>query len=172
MGRQRLDLDGKRFGKLIAMNLRDGRKVKCICDCGTYTWTDIGNLTTGHTKSCGCGEKEARKIAFGLAARNVVLDNYRRGAQKRGLSWELTDTQFDILTSDICHFCKRPPSNLGKTNLPNGLFVYNGIDRLDNNAGYTTVNVVTCCKICNRAKRELSLTVFKQWIQDVVNANS
>ena len=53
-----------RFGKLLALKIDVARKAKdprnnhwiCLCDCGKKTSVITSGLTTGHTKSCGCGE--------------------------------------------------------------------------------------------------------------------
>lgn len=55
----RLDITGKRFGHLIALE-RIALKVgsmsfwKCACDCGLETVVIGRNLTTGNTTSCSC----------------------------------------------------------------------------------------------------------------------
>lgn len=58
-----LDLSGKRFGKLTAIEIskiiysKEGKATKywkCLCDCGNYTEVQVGHLTSGHSKSCGC----------------------------------------------------------------------------------------------------------------------
>jgi len=57
---KRLDLTGNRFGKLVALEYtRTNPKNKmsywlCECDCGTKKEVALGNLRSGHTKSCGC----------------------------------------------------------------------------------------------------------------------
>lgn len=38
-----------------------------------------------------------------------------------------------------------------------------GIDRLDNNKGYSPNNVVTCCFQCNRAKNNKDAKDFINW---------
>jgi hypothetical protein len=173
MGRPALDLDGQRFGRLIATNqLRSSgygtsRERLCYCDCGQETWVSTTDLTSGHNKSCGCWLRDFKKLAPGVSARNIVLDDYKRGASKRHLSWELTDQQFDDLTSRLCFFCDSPPKTIRKTRRCNGVFVYNGIDRLNNLLGYTIANCVPCCKICNRAKSNLSFEDFMQWIRAI-----
>ena len=43
-------------------------------------------------------------------------------------------------------------------------FKYNGIDRLDNTIGYEPDNCYTCCKLCNRAKSDLTQEEFTSWI--------
>lgn len=54
----KLDLTGKRFGMLLAVNYshfeNDGAYWLCKCDCGNETVVLVGNLTHGNTRSCGC----------------------------------------------------------------------------------------------------------------------
>jgi len=58
MGR-RLELEGKRFGRLVAID-RAAKKCNghlcwiCRCDCWNYTVTTGIHLKSGHTQSCGC----------------------------------------------------------------------------------------------------------------------
>jgi hypothetical protein len=53
-----IDLSGRRFHKLTV--IRRGPKVskrtlwECRCDCGQISIVNGGNLTNGHTMSCGC----------------------------------------------------------------------------------------------------------------------
>ena len=53
-----IDLSGKRFGKLIAIEVCEiGKKTKwrCHCDCGNKNFiTKASYLNNGRTKSCGC----------------------------------------------------------------------------------------------------------------------
>lgn len=60
-----IDLTGQKFGRLTVVgreNRQDGIKWvaywKCICDCGNVCVVAGTKLTTGHTKSCGCLQKE------------------------------------------------------------------------------------------------------------------
>lgn len=58
----KIDIVGKRFGKLIAIKLvQDGdanhRKYLCSCDCGKTKVVSEDNLKRGHTKTCGCRNK-------------------------------------------------------------------------------------------------------------------
>lgn len=62
LGKERFDdLTGKRFGKLVVLNLAEQRGKNyiwnCKCDCGALTKVSAGNLRDGHTKSCGCLKK-------------------------------------------------------------------------------------------------------------------
>ena len=64
-----IDLIGHRYGLLTVVERADNDKYGrarwlCVCDCGNTSKVQSGNLRTGHTTSCGCGEKENRaKIA-------------------------------------------------------------------------------------------------------------
>lgn len=58
-----VDLTGKRFTKLLVIkrvaNDKSGNPHwLCKCDCGNYKVIQGGNLRSGHTKSCGCLQKE------------------------------------------------------------------------------------------------------------------
>jgi len=79
LGRRIKDLTGQRFGRLMAIQSTDERQQnsviwECICDCGKTTFVPQANLTTGNTKSCGCGQlyhfKERR---LSLAGRKFGL---------------------------------------------------------------------------------------------------
>lgn len=55
-GKKLLDLTGVRFGKLIAIRKGLGKKWLCACDCGKEKEIDQGNLRSGASKTCGCGQ--------------------------------------------------------------------------------------------------------------------
>jgi len=63
------DLTGQRFGKLVAIERKGkadgmpGNYWVCLCDCGNTTLVNTSNLTSGHTKSCGCSKTTAQKDA-------------------------------------------------------------------------------------------------------------
>lgn len=64
-------------------------------------------------------------------------------AKKKGRVMELTDQQIEAMITSICYYCKKKKE---------GKFI--GIDRKDNNLGYTVENTVPCCWPCNRAKND------------------
>lgn len=58
------DIEGKRFGRLIAIELVPGNgrsRQKCVCDCGNTIEANRTNLVSGNTKSCGCLRKETSR---------------------------------------------------------------------------------------------------------------
>lgn len=66
---KKLNVVGKRFGRLLVISEtenKDGsgrRKVLCQCDCGKQKTTVTTHLVDGHTKSCGCLQKERASSA-------------------------------------------------------------------------------------------------------------
>ena len=60
------DLTGQRFGKIRVVDRapsgpRWQTRWNCICDCGNTKVMQASNLTTGKSKSCGCGAEENRQ---------------------------------------------------------------------------------------------------------------
>lgn len=64
-GRPRLNIAGKRFGRLKVVSFvrLDESKhsiFRCVCECGANFETLGVRLTTGRTKSCGCSRRKPR----------------------------------------------------------------------------------------------------------------
>lgn len=146
---------------------------KCACDCGIVKSVLGGALTSGASKSCGCFKNERASethgLAEGVASRNATFQRYKNQANARGLKFNLSLSEFDGLTKGNCFYCGNPPSQKAVAKGCNGHFIYNGIDRLDNNKGYYLKNCAPCCRRCNRAKDVMSLEEFHLWITKVYN---
>lgn len=59
----KLDLVGKKFNRLSIIEETSDRRrrnivYKTLCDCGNITLIEGGKISRGHTKSCGCLQKE------------------------------------------------------------------------------------------------------------------
>jgi uncharacterized membrane protein len=78
----------------------------------------------------------------------VPFSQCRRGAQKRGIAFDLTKEEFEKLHGEVCYLCGTMPEG--------GC----GIDREDNDHGYSTENSRPCCNLCNMMKRDESLSGF------------
>ena len=67
-GRRRLDITGKRYGKLTALypldRLTSTGSVywRCRCDCGNEVEASVSDLNKGNNKSCGCLKREYQKL--------------------------------------------------------------------------------------------------------------
>ena len=63
---QFIDLTGRRFTRLEVIRLKETNNHKaklweCLCDCGSFCNVFGYNLKSGHTKSCGCLDREKAK---------------------------------------------------------------------------------------------------------------
>ena len=168
-----IDLVGMTFNRLTVIQrdkgTRRGVVWKCLCTCGSNISVRAYDLKIGKTKSCGCYYRETRHIEYGEATFHSTLRDYKGGAKQRGLSFELTEDHFRTLTQKECFYCGDIPRNLAKSKSNNGDFTYNGIDRLDSNKGYIITNCVPCCRICNRAKSNLTIEEWGSYIKRLGN---
>jgi hypothetical protein len=81
----------------------------------------------------------------------------------RGFAFELDKETFRTLTKRSCFYCGSPPEQvrtLHNAATGHAAYTYNGIDRIDNFAGYIDGNVVPCCVACNRAKGTMKQSDF------------
>lgn len=170
-----IDLTGKKFGKLTIIrrdypNKKRGQpKWLCKCDCGNEKIIIGYSLRGGVTKSCGCLTKESaskkNRLESGLSNMRRKINGYKIRAKKRGIEYNLTEEQFKEITQKDCFYCKASPNNIAKQFQYNGIYIYNGLDRIDNTKGYTLENVIPCCKMCNIAKSNHTLQEFKDWVE-------
>lgn len=167
---------GERFGRLTATRFELVGKNKTLvatCDCGgeKVFWK---KSAIRNQKSCGCGISDNGLTGKQRRSWNLRLQGYKSGAKKRGYSWELTLEDFIKISSQSCYFCGQGPKDWECfTNAPSVRkdspladkelykIQISGVDRFDNNLGYTTDNSVPCCVYCNRAKSDLSFQEFK-----------
>jgi len=174
-GREVINLKGQIFGRLevIKSDHKDKRgKIiwKCKCICGNTSLVTTQMLRRKQTVSCGCYQKELRQLPAGIGAFNKILGQYKRGAKKSKRSFSLSKKQFKEITSQNCYYCGCQPSTSygDKPNHHcNGSFVYNGIDRIDNNRGYIKNNIVPCCTTCNIMKRNHSQKDFLAHVERI-----
>jgi hypothetical protein len=76
---KKIDLTGKRFGRLIVISISEKKKSNhihwiCKCDCGNITHPSGNSLKAQLTKSCGCLNKETY-LTFKHGLRNT--DEYK-----------------------------------------------------------------------------------------------
>lgn len=84
----------------------------------------------------------------------------------RGIPFDLTEAAFKELAALPCHYCGAEPTRTFHGRY-NGPFVYNGVDRLNNDGGYSVENCVSCCWTCNRAKQCMSKSDFIAWVERI-----
>ena len=171
----RIDLAGKRFGKLVAVRYEyitdsHGRrrpKWLCYCDCGNAPLVNSQALRSGNTKSCGCSRRNGKPFSKTEDAFQSLLANYRKTSERRNRTFTLTENQFREITKRDCHYCGTPPSLSGEKRWAQSRYYYNGIDRLNNAIGYTPENSVAACGVCNFMKGRLPIESFLQQVNKI-----
>ena len=177
---KKLELVGSRFGRLVVggradSNLR-GRTVWLTeCDCGNSPHISGENLVRGKTRSCGCLSKESSRTNGkkcmhkdrSVAAIRNLYAICRYGAKVRSLEFEITENEYRSFLFDPCFYCGLLPSNRHNDRSGNIVFLYSGIDRVDNRIGYIIGNLVSCCSMCNKGKGVNSASDFLEWVSRV-----
>jgi len=178
-----IDLMNMRFGRLLVVEMAERWEYisthrdiwwKCLCDCGNDAIVSSLRLRGGHTKSCGCLRREICQhgLKEGEASFNKLFSQYKRQAKNRNIIFELTKEEFAYITKLNCYYCGKEPSQefgaRSETRM-NGHYIYNGVDRKDNNEGYINKNVVPCCGFCNMSKKNLPEEIFLLWIERIYN---
>jgi len=178
-----IEMSGQKIGKWMVLKTADkpigstmnkkGAYWECQCECGTIKTVYSSDLRNGHTKSCGCGKAEE------TAARSRKYEPWYRSAltvfKQTYSDGNLTMEQFLELAKMNCHYCGIVPSNKynvfkaenkspTKFSLENGDYIYNGLDRVDNNRPHDLDNLVPCCRKCGTAKLHYTVDEFKEWL--------
>lgn len=179
---------GKKFGILTVLEfshykIRNYDKTKrqscwkCQCACGSIKIITTHSLKNG-IKSCGCLPKGAKRKAPGVAGLNALYYRYKYRAKLAKRSFTLSKKFFKDITSQDCHYCGASPNSISASRstlnnqmseegLKNSIYKYNGIDRIDNNKGYISGNVVSCCGECNWLKGTFEYNEFINLIKKI-----
>ena len=84
------------------------------------------------------------------------LLSYKRGAEKRGIKWLLTEGEFKSFWKKSCSYCGDDIETVG-------------IDRVDSQKPYEISNCKPCCTDCNKMKLDLSEDEFLKLIKKIHN---
>lgn len=171
------DLTGEIFGMLEVLDefRRKGEKwewkTECL-NCNTISWVRDDHMKTGHTKSCGCMnyDKDGRPL---ITDRRLKLlgDVYRdiiRGHVKKESSREKVISLDEVisLSEQKCIYCGEDgfKTYRDRSKKSNYTLIITGIDRLQNDIGYRSDNVVPACQRCNVMKCENTVLDFSVWV--------
>jgi len=138
----------------------------CRCECGAEVIAKGAKLRAKLTTRCGNHTKKPK----GVGSFNAIYRVMSWRAKSKNIKWELTKDFLKEITKLPCNYCGMEPSNIGSGSA-NGNYIYSGVDRVDSSLGYTVDNVVPCCSTCNKAKMQMSVVEFFEWIQRVVAHN-
>lgn len=173
-----------KYNRLTLIKYYKGRW-ECQCECGKITTLTSQQITSGNTKSCGCLNKEQniKKAAKLIAARRKYEPRIA-SAMRVWKQYKYRDPDFIVsfdnwlkISQEKCYYCGIEPNShynmfndtngkSSKYGIDNGLFSYNGLDRIDSNKSHSLDNIVTCCYMCNRSKNNLDLNIFLNKIQN------
>lgn len=87
--------------------------------------------------------------------------DYKYGANRRNLNFNLTLDKFKEITSKPCYYCG------GYSGEGYEEKKYNGIDRIESNKGYIDGNCVSACAECNYMKRHTDTKAFFKQIRKI-----
>lgn len=77
-----IDLAGKKFGRLTVICRHDlwhgSARWKCLCECGNTSYVVGGQLRSGHSRSCGCLNRE------------ISSNHLKKHGQSESNNWEST----------------------------------------------------------------------------------
>lgn len=115
--------------------------------------------------------KNKTQEQLNLSQAKVVYRRYK----KNGFTYDFKE--FLKISQKNCFYCGIEPLGVSKSqfdkrcsfNSRQGFFLYNGIDRKNNNLGYTKENIVPCCDMCNKAKRNVEFNKFLDWLDRIKN---
>lgn len=166
------DIKGKyKLLKLIKIEKSDGKfNRKWLCE-NIYTKEQkiLSNDYLGNYVEKHHNKTKNKDIQIGI--RNKLYSEYKRNALKRNINFELSFDEFDEITNKNCLYCNSEPKEIdinyikqyGCKSQPT---IYkNGIDRINNDEGYTKENCVPCCSKCNMMKRDNDIYDFLKQIE-------
>lgn len=182
---KQLELTGQRFGHLTVIRrafkeeilldiYKHDAKVWWVakCDCGNLKVAPGSRIKCGSVTSCGCKAGNVRDS--GVAAQRAHFTHYRATSKRRKISFDLTQKEFISITTKACHYCGLEWSSdycyrkrKNGTQKYQGVYRYNGIDRIDSEKGYCVENCVPSCKSCNYAKAQMTVQEFRAWVARV-----
>lgn len=149
------DMTNGKFGKLKVIKKTSKRKFGnviwlCKCDCGNIAEVKQGYLVSGHTKSCGCINKEIfigennPRYNPNLSDEERILKRYVLGKEGQ-TNWRITIFKRDNYT---CQKCSKHSGNGSRVDL--NAHHINGYDWAISER-FDTRNGSTLCVECHRA---------------------
>jgi hypothetical protein len=151
-----IEITGQRFGRLEVIERAENQggqtRWTCICDCGTETTVNGGDLASGATKSCGCLQREG-------ARERIREQNFTHGHARPGRrhplysAWgKMRERCSNPNATDYHHYGGRQPNPIKVCERWDDFALFLAdvgdrpapgyqLDRIDNDRGYEPGNV-------------------------------
>lgn len=152
------DLSGKKFGRFtvirrLAKDNYGAYKWLCLCDCGKEKEIRGSHLVSGHTASCGCIYGGGNSRRHGHTVGKKATKTYSTWEHMIRRCHKPEDKDYSNYGGRGIHVCLRWMlfdnflADMGES--PEGL----QLDRIDNNAGYSSKNCRWVTPIINNRNR-------------------
>lgn len=154
-GNKFINLTGRKFNRIEVVSFAGIRRTtgastiwNCRCECGTLLVVPTGNLTSGHTQSCGClrDELSRARIRHGFTGRERRRSEYRSWEAIKGRCRRPTDTAYPGYGARGINVCdhwfnlfENFYADMGDRPSPK-----HTIDRIDNDGNYSCGHCEQC----------------------------
>lgn len=148
----RIDLKGKKFGRLKVISLSEEKSTtngiiwKCKCDCENFVFVSTRDLRSGNTKSCGCFRTD-KLTTHGLSGHPLIdtLKGMIRRCYNKNFKYYKNYGGRGI---KVCKEWKNDKKSFYNWAIKNGWKKGLTIDRIDNDGDYCPEN----CKFISKRK--------------------
>lgn len=152
---------GTSRGALVLIKRLPGGFSEFRCKCGKTKVLRNSSFKRKDTQQLNCGCTADRFFEA-----REIFKRYKRNAKRLSRKFNLPFHTFNKMLKQNCHYCGVEPYARFKLRPDTKfVFMYNGVDRTDNTKGYYVGNVVTACRVCNRAKSIIHGDEFINWIE-------
>lgn len=114
----------------------------------------------------------SKRKPFGVSSFLRLVRQYKANAKRRNLEFSLSNEIVKKLSQGNCAYCGVKPKQIMVSKDSFGYYTYNGIDRCNKNKGYIVSNCITCCKICNRAKSNMTIREWNNYLYRLIKYNT
>jgi len=167
-----VDFVGKKYGKLIVesfygVNKRGSRYWNCKCNCEKKCI--VSSYKLKKVKNIGCSKECSHLLPNNQSIINRAYEGHLHAATLRNIKSHLTLEQYVEVAKMPCSYCKGFSIRKNR-NDPTKTMPLNSVDRKDNENYYKTLNIQSCCFVCQSMKSNMSNEEFLQHINKINKA--